>query len=194
MNTFNYTGSRSTFNTVTSYLDASFVYGTSEDTAHSLRTNSGGLLKTNPVLSKLGLKELLPPKLDKSEGPCKPLSNDLLCFMSGDSRVNQQALLTIIHTIFLREHNRIAIELSQINPHWNDERLFQVKQSIHFISKMKLTEIKSTGNAPHYRGLRSAHHLQRILAHGAGQKHYEKVRARTGKRRKLMQVTVWRIT
>ena len=123
---FIYTGSRSTFNTVTSYLDASFVYGTSEETASSLRTNSCGLLKTNPVLRKLGLKDLLPPKLDKPDIGCKRLSRDLFCFEAGDARVNQQAMLVTLHTIFLREHNRIAVELSQINPHWNDERLFQV--------------------------------------------------------------------
>lgn len=39
-------------------------------------------------------------------------------------------MLVALHTLFMREHNRLALELSQINPHWDDERLFQVNNSI----------------------------------------------------------------
>ena len=41
-------------------------------------------------------------------------------------RVNEQTVLAMIHTLFVREHNRIASELGKINPQWNDETLFQV--------------------------------------------------------------------
>jgi peroxidase len=41
--------------------------------------------------------------------------------------VNEQPLLAIVQTLWSREHNRLAEELQKINPHWNDETLFQVK-------------------------------------------------------------------
>ena len=48
----------------------------------------------------------------------------------GDHRANQQMMLVAQHTIFMREHNRIATELGKINHHWDDERIYQVYFSL----------------------------------------------------------------
>ena len=39
-------------------------------------------------------------------------------------------LLTILHTMLMRQHNSLALSLEDMNPHWNDEKLFQEARKI----------------------------------------------------------------
>jgi len=52
------------------------------------------------------------------------------CFQAGDLRVNENVGLALMHTIWMREHNRLADQLARLNGHWNDERLFQEARRI----------------------------------------------------------------
>lgn len=50
--------------------------------------------------------------------------------LTGDDRVNQNPQLTLLQTMLVREHNRIAIILGHINPHWFDETIYQETRRI----------------------------------------------------------------
>ena len=82
---------RQQVNVNTAWLDGSQIYGSDAQTALELRTGSNGTLK----MSEGGLLHR------DSAGN----------FVSGDERVNEQIGLTAMHTLFNREHNRIAIEI-----------------------------------------------------------------------------------
>ena len=48
----------------------------------------------------------------------------------GDVRVNEQTGLAMAHNLLLREHNRIAQVLSEMNPEWSDEIVYQESRRI----------------------------------------------------------------
>lgn len=61
------------------------------------------------------------------------------CFLAGDVRVNEQLGLITMHTIWMREHNRIADELARLNPSWGSETVFQVTRQIVGAEIQKIT-------------------------------------------------------
>nr|XP_045591913.1 peroxidase-like [Procambarus clarkii] len=108
-------------NQVTHYLDGSNIYGSSRQEEQTLRLFRGGLLVVQE-------RDLLPP--DSSVTECQSTSHGNSCFKAGDGRVNQQIELAIIHTVWVRMHNRIARELARLNPHWSDETIYQETRKI----------------------------------------------------------------
>jgi len=60
-----------------------------------------------------------------NEGLMAPRSDD-----AGDGRVNQDALLALLATVWLRRHNQIASKLKGINSKWDDEKLYQETRKI----------------------------------------------------------------
>ena len=75
-------------------------------------------------------REYLPYDL---KGRCPNIKKDVPCFKAGDLRLNQNLLLTSLHLIFLREHNRIAEQLAKMNPYKynSDEIIYQEARRIN---------------------------------------------------------------
>ncbi|KAG1666089.1 Chorion peroxidase [Nymphon striatum] len=74
-------------------------------------------------------KVLTQSKISRSNFKVKLLFSELLftrlCFES-----NENPGLTVFHTLFLREHNRIAAEVQRLRPNWNEEKIYQETRKI----------------------------------------------------------------
>ncbi|XP_070589034.1 peroxidasin homolog isoform X2 [Erythrolamprus reginae] len=122
---------REQINQLTSYIDASNVYGSSEHEAQEVRdlASHRGLLRQG-IVQRSG-KPLLP----FATGPpteCMRDENEspIPCFLAGDHRANEQLGLTSMHTLWFREHNRIATELLKLNPHWDGDTIYHETRKI----------------------------------------------------------------
>ncbi|GFT68225.1 chorion peroxidase [Nephila pilipes] len=123
-------GPRWQINAISSYIDGNFIYGSNEEVASRLREFKGGRLKTSPLYRNLGLKDLLPMKTVDPDLGCIARPRNMYCFDAGDNRVNEQLQLAVMHVIMMREHNRLAEGLAHVNPHWDDETLYQEARHI----------------------------------------------------------------
>lgn len=88
-----------------------------------LRSYKSGQLNANEMKKWLTKnRELLPPF--ESSSDCRSNSASEHCFLAGDIRVNENVGLTLMHTLWLREHNRIAKQLSSFNKYKSDDEIF----------------------------------------------------------------------
>ncbi|KAJ8985608.1 hypothetical protein NQ317_015101 [Molorchus minor] len=111
---------------VNHYLDLSIVYGNDDLTSQQLRQFQGGRLRVD-----IRGNQQWPPRNLNATGVCAIQNIQEACYLAGDTRVNQNPQLTVLQVVLLREHNRIADTLGQLNPHWDDETIFQEARKIN---------------------------------------------------------------
>uniref|UniRef100_A0A1A9W596 Peroxidase n=1 Tax=Glossina brevipalpis TaxID=37001 RepID=A0A1A9W596_9MUSC len=115
----------------TAYLDLGSIYGNSERESKQVRLYKDGLLK-------VGLRKGFLPIIKSSKSHICPAQNQY-CYVMADNRNQFIPTLTVLHTLLLREHNRLANLLLQLNPHYSDERLFQEARKINIAQFQKIT-------------------------------------------------------
>ncbi|MGI9364998.1 MAG: peroxidase family protein [Rhizobiaceae bacterium] len=110
---------RQQLNDITPFIDASNVYGSDAERAAALREDDGRMKVSDDDL--LPFNEAGLPNADREEATQ---------FLAGDQRANENVALTSMHTLFVREHNRLVSEFEEANPDWDPETLYQEARRI----------------------------------------------------------------
>lgn len=122
-------------NEVTHWWDGSQIYGSKQETLDRLRSGVDGKLKINAdgtlPLNKKGIEE------------------------TGFVR-NWWIGLSMLHTLFTREHNAICDHLKSHYPGWSDSKLFNVARLINAAITAKIHSVEWTPAILPNRGLNSA--------------------------------------
>lgn len=81
----------------------------------------------------LGLTEHL-----KRVGPERAAEIKPTIFAFAGERVNTTAYTSMLNTLFLREHNRLAGLIEAAHPDWDDERVFQTARNVNIVLLIKI--------------------------------------------------------
>ncbi len=130
------TTQRQHINTISSYIDASNVYGVTASRLEWLRNGpvDGDLGNNAASLMLTGAGYL--PRVDARGNPGAAPPVDLMgrlqgmptrAAVAGDVRANENIALTSIHTLFAREHNRIVAALPTLMP---EELKFEIARRV----------------------------------------------------------------
>lgn len=115
-------------NLLSSAIDLASVYGAYVERADYLRSHTGGqmLVSSGNLLpfDTFGLSNV-------------PTSSEEY-FVAGDDRVNEHPVLTALHTLFVREHNKLAEELAVVFMNWDDDKLFHEARKINIAQYQKI--------------------------------------------------------
>ncbi|CAG9862185.1 unnamed protein product [Phyllotreta striolata] len=121
---------REQVNQVTSWIDGSFIYSTSEPWVNTMRSFKNGSFLTD-ASGKMPVLNYMRVPLFNYPVPhmMKTFSTERL-FLLGDARTNQNPALLTISVLFFRWHNVVASRISKHNPDWSDEDVFQKARRI----------------------------------------------------------------
>jgi hypothetical protein len=121
---------RQQINLLSSYIDASNVYGANQVRASGLRLFDGtGRLKFS--IGPTG-EHLLPYNTMGFDNAMLPFQQQVKMFVAGDVRCNEHNILTCMHTLFMREHNRLCLSIiaNDITLEGKDEIVYQRARKI----------------------------------------------------------------
>lgn len=115
-------------NNLSAYIDGANVYGFNSDRAYALRRldGSGKLLTTVSDNGEI----LLPYNINELPNAQPNGTNPEDFFIAGDIRANENIFLTAIHTLFVREHNRLCDVIVANNPINKDEYIYQYARKL----------------------------------------------------------------
>lgn len=115
-------------NLLSSSVDLASVYGSTFQRAEFLRSKVGGKLHVSPgnylPFNTFGLSNAPSPSKEH--------------FVAGDDRANEHPVLVGFHTLFMREHNKLAEELAVAFPEWNENKLFHEARKINIAQFQKI--------------------------------------------------------
>lgn len=113
---------REQVNQITAFLDGSVIYGSDQERADALRTFEEGML----ILDEDGL---LPFNTEGFANASAGQPAESL-FLAGDVRANENAALTAMHTLWVREHNYWASVIGNADDTLDDEAIYQAAKTM----------------------------------------------------------------
>lgn len=117
---------RENVNMATTWLDVSSLYGSTAEVARDLRSFSQGKLLTQELQTRGSKRKqsYLPFNTLNLPMRTRPGVDQSDLFAGGDPRTNEDWVMLGVHTLLLREHNRLCDILAKQHPEYEDEQLY----------------------------------------------------------------------